>query len=154
MKTRLSNHFIAEILLDATHIECTMYHDTNYTHLCLYTHRSTYWSRTHLPLSWPPVDWTTMWRSGPRPRKRPRPCRISGRYSGASKLTFSWRRTEKTAQCRCWTGTLKNLMKCLCSWEPDHRSTFFFRPPVLPCAIKSCEILFSELGRMSRELMS
>ena len=34
-----------------------------------------------------------------------------------------------------WTGTLKNLTKCLWRWEPDRRSSFFFRPPARLCAV-------------------
>ena len=34
-----------------------------------------------------------------------------------------------------WTGTLKNSMKCLWRWEPDHRFNFFFNPPAYLCTV-------------------
>ena len=46
------------------------------------------------------------------------------------------------APCQCWTGTLKNPMKCLWRWKPHCSSAFFFRPSAHLCAVTNRTEIF------------
>ena len=55
-----------------------------------------------------------------------------GRFLGITVKTY---RVAKCPTVHAWTGASKNLTQCLCRWEPDLRSKFFFSPLAHLCAV-------------------